>query len=280
MKAGVKSGIAAAVAIGAVLAVWFLWNSIDSPRENIKSGGISIDVENLSFYTKNGSIKGKVYRPAADTLHRHPTVIWCHGLGENASKADEYLKAIASEGYVAYAFNFRDGLDMSVKTEIEDLKEILEHIKALRYVDKKKITLAGASQGGLVAALTAIDESRSVHSLILLYPAFNIPDDCRARYSRAKDIPDSTVVNGVTVGAAYFKDIRNLNAYKKLSKFKGDVLIIHGNSDTIVPLAVSETVAAAFPSATLQTIPGAGHGFSGTARKNAISYIKEFLNKE
>ena len=239
-----------------------------------------IDVENLSFYTKSGSITGKVYRPSADTLHRHPTVIWSHGLGESAAKVDEYMKAIAAEGYVAYAFNFREGRDMSVKTEMEDLKAVLEHMKDVRYVDKKKITLAGDSQGGLVSALVAIDEARSVHSLILLYPAFNIPDDGRARYPKAKDIPDSTVVNGVTVGAAYFKDIRNLNAYKKLSKFKGDVLIIHGNSDTLVPVSVSENAASAFPSATLITIPGAGHGFSGSARKTVISHITEFLNKE
>lgn len=239
-----------------------------------------IDVENLSFYTKNGSIKGKVYRPSADTLHRHPAVIWSHGLGESAARVDEYMKAIAAQGYVAYAFNFNEDMKMSIKTEMEELKAVLEHIKDVRYVDKKKITLAGDSQGGLVSALVAIEESRSVHSLILLYPAFNIPDDGRARYPKARDIPDSTVVNGTTVGAAYFKDMRNLNPYKKLSKYKGDVLIIHGTADTIVPLSVSETVAGAFPSATLQTIPGVGHGFSGTARKSAISHIIEFLNKE
>lgn len=250
-----------------------------------------IDVENLSFYTKNGSISGKVYRPSADTTHRYPTVIWSHGLGENAARLDEYMKAIASEGYVAYAFDFRGGSpsskstglstkEMSIKTEMEDLEAVLEHMKSVRYVDKRKIYLAGDSQGGLVSYLVALENSRSVEGLILLYPAFNIPDDGRARYPKARDIADSTVIAGTTLGSVYFKDMRNLNPYKKLSKYGGDVLIIHGAADTMVPLSVSETVAAGFPSATLKTIPGAGHGFSGTARKTAISYIKEFLNKE
>ena len=291
MKAGIKYGIGAAVVVGAIAAVWFFMNSIQSPREKIKENGVHIDVENLGFYTKNGRIAGKVYRPTDDTLHRYPAVIWCHGLGENAAKADEYLRAIASEGYVAYAFDFRGGSasskstglttkEMSVKTEMEDLKEVLEHMKELRYIDRRNIFLAGDSQGGLVAALVGISESRSVKGLILLYPAFNIPDDGRARYPKNRDIPDSTVVVGTTVGSVYYKDIRNLNPYKKLSRFGGDVLIIHGEADTMVPLSVSETLSGAFPSATLKTIPGAGHGFSGSARKTAISYIREFLDNQ
>ena len=291
MKAGVKYGIGLTVVVGAIAALWFFMNSIQSPREKIKENGVHIDVENLGFYTKTGRIAGKVYRPTDDTLHRYPVVIWSHGLGENAARADEYLRAIASEGYVAYAFDFRGGSassaskglttkEMSVKTEIEDLKEVLEHMKSLRYIDKRNIFLAGDSQGGLVSAMVAVSESRSVKGLILLYPAFNIPDNGRARYPKAKDIPDSTVIGGTTVGSAYYKDIRNLNPYKKLSRFGGEVLILHGEADTIVPVSVSETLEAAFPSATLKKIPGAGHGFSGSARKSAIAAIREFLDNQ
>lgn len=88
-------------------------------------------------------------------------------------------------GYIAYAFDFcgacsksrSDGStdNMTLFSEIEDLKAVLSTVCAMDNVDADQIYLFGTSQGGLVTALAAEECEAIVKGEILLYPAFNIP---------------------------------------------------------------------------------------------------------
>ena len=71
---------------------------------------------------------------------------------------------------------------MSVLTEIKDLEAVIRYTRGLPYTSNK-LLLMGASQGGMVSALTAAKPKNDVGKLVLFYPAFCIPDDLhRFRY--------------------------------------------------------------------------------------------------
>ncbi len=46
-----------------------------------------------------------------------------------------------------------------------------------------------------------------------------------------------------------------------IANFSGPMLVLHGDQDTVVPASVADMVKAAYPEATLTTVPGADHGY-------------------
>ncbi|MNI86495.1 Prolyl oligopeptidase family protein [compost metagenome] len=59
---------------------------------------------------------------------------------------------------------------MTVLTECEDLKAVMDYVKSLSYVDANQVTLMGFSQGGFISALTAAQRANEVEALILPFP--------------------------------------------------------------------------------------------------------------
>ena len=61
--------------------------------------------------------------------------------------------------------------------------------------------------------------------------------------------------------------------------YAGQVLLLHGDRDPVVPLDVSQKAEKLFPHAKLYVIKGAGHGFGGDdlsfALEKSIGMIKE-----
>ena len=55
-------------------------------------------------------------------------------------------------------------------------------------------------------------------------------------------------------------------------------LIIHGDTDTIVPYSVSEQAAEIYDTAQYYLIPGQGHGFDAAGTAKAIEYLEDFLS--
>lgn len=123
-----------------------------------------------------------------------PAVILSHSAQLTHKSMDSYCIEFASRGYVAYAFDFCGGSakskssgkvdEMTIFTEVEDLKAVIDGILSLDYVDADNLYLFGSSQGGLVSSITASDEPELIKGLILLYPAFNIPDEVK-RFSNS-----------------------------------------------------------------------------------------------
>lgn len=184
-----------------------------------------------------------------------------------------YCKEFASRGYVAYAFDFCGGsadsqsdgdtLDMTVFTEVEDLEAVLTEISALSYVDKTQVYLFGTSQGGLVSALVANDHPESVKGMMLLYPAFNIPDLIRSQYASKDDIPETlSSFGGAPSGRAFAETLYDFDPYAHIAAYKGNVIILHGTSDFIVNPEYSERAAEVYASCELHLIEGANHGFN------------------
>ena len=217
-----------------------------------------------------------------------PAVIFSHGFGGSHDVGDSYARALAERGFAAYCFDFRGGgygsqsdgsvLEMSIMTEVDDLTAVMDEIRSLPYINADEVFLMGTSQGGVVSAITAAHHPRDVRGLILLYPAFVLVDTAQQRFKSAEEIPETSFQLWMTVGRAYFEPLLGYDVYADVSAYPKDVLILHGDADSIVPLSYSEKAMTAYSSARLVVIEGAGHGFYGEDEAFAIQNIADYLD--
>ena len=270
-----------------------------SPRQTVKSeSGSKVAIEELSYLNGDTKVFGKLYRPAEAALkgtemsrRKFPTVVFCHGLGMNCDYWHSWCRALAGKGIIAYAFDFQGGamqncrstsdmMHMTPETEREDLAMVMQRLSKEKFVDKDSIYLVGHSLGGLVASQYASgDGKRLLKGLVLMAPAFNIHDDALALYPKAKEIKDTTILMGCTLGRDYFVSARKYDPYKWLHRFDKPVLILGAGSDDKVPAEYLEKAAEAFPDANLKMIDHGDHLFTAMARKEALNAVEGFLSR-
>lgn len=247
-------------------------------------------VENLKYtvieqyiYKDNSKIYGKLYTPVV-VKDKYPLVILAHSAFLTGDSLKEYAKEFANRGFMAFTFDFCGGSpfsksdgnikDMTIFTEVDDLKTIIMYFRNNTYVDIDNIYLFGTSQGGLVSAITANDYKEYIKGLMLLYPAFNIPDQ----------VKDTAYSSYMPMGEAYFDTLKNYDVYEHIASFTHNVIIIHGDSDTMVSLEYSKKANDVYQNSQLYIITGAGHGFnkdnyssSGDYDLEVWKYLDKFL---
>lgn len=261
-------------------------------NENSSSPTSGYSVRELSCERDGLTINGVAYIP--DGIQKAPTVIMSHGFNSNYVSNIAYAETLAESGIASYTFDFCGGstgstsdgsmLEMSVLTEVADLNAVIDTMKTLDFVDTDNIFLLGRSQGGFVSALTAARRADDIQGMVLFYPAFVIQKDASKAYPDVSKIPERTTVLGVTVGRKYYEDALTLDFHNNIQGYTKDVLLIHGDRDSLVPLSYSEEAVEAYASAELIVLEGAGHGFYGEDASKAISavigYIKQHLHAE
>lgn len=241
------------------------------------------------------------YNPAASKIQ--PAVILSHSSSLTHEAMKGYAAAIAKTGYVTYCFDFcgssdkskSDGStdDMTIFTEVEDLRAVVKTVKSLENVDSSKVYLLGSSQGGLVSALLADECTDEFAGMILFYPAFNIPEMVKL-FSSFGNWGDFGNFGGMmSMDEKYINSIKDYDVWSHIGKFSKPVCIIHGTKDIIVPISNSEKAVGLYPSATLYKIEGANHGFNAANLGNmgslmgasadydsqVMSIVQEFLKE-
>lgn len=241
------------------------------------------------------TIRGYEYRPQGKKL---PIAVVSHGFMANLMTVKHYAEFLAQMGYVAFCFDFCGGCvmmgksdgkttDMSVLTEVRDLKAVIEYAKGLDYTDSSTILLMGCSQGGFVSALTAAKLTDEIKQLVLFYPALCIPDDARSgKMMWAKfdpqNIPEIVKCGPMKLGRCYIADVVNMNPFDEIKNYEGDVLIVHGTADKIVAKHYAEEAEKVYctreqGSVKLHFVEGGKHMFSKKHDKIAIDYLKNFV---
>ena len=193
----------------------------------------------------HGKLVGDVKRPAVQA-RKVPVVIICHGL--TGWRAESHNMAVGdsllAHGYATVCFDFNghgesEGKfsDMTIENELEDLHCIYDYVAGLPWVDKKRIAVAGHSQGGFVAGVFAGDMGRKkVKCAVLLAPAAcihvdavnNIFFDAPASY---EDLADSAFYWGRWFGKDYFRAAREIKVFERTGAYDGPVLIVQGDAD-------------------------------------------------
>lgn len=233
-------------------------------------------------------IYGVLYTPD-NPGEKMPAVIFSHGFGGNYQVGEPYARELAARGFVVYCFDFCGGspgsrsdgstLEMSVFTEEADLEAVMENIQGLDCVDKENLFLIGTSQGGAVSAITGAHHKDEVRGMVLLYPAFILAEQANELFQSPEEIPDTYYHLWMEVGRAYFEPLLGYDIYEDAAAYDKEVLLLHGDQDSIVPLSYSEKALEYYPLAELKVISGAGHGFYGENADLAVGYILEYLDK-
>lgn len=233
-------------------------------------------------------IFGTVFIPEADGPF--PMVVFSHELGASHRSGAPYARRLAAAGCAVCIFDFCGGCavggrsdgsttEMTLSSERSDLETVLAAAEAWDFADPTRIVLMGASQGGVVSALTACRRPERFAGLILLYPAFSAIDHMRALFASPAEIPEEfdMFCGWIRLGRAYAEELWDADFYAELSRYPGRVLLLHGDSDGTVPLSYSQRAAEALPRCEFHVIPGGEHGFAGPQLEDAMQYIVAYL---
>ena len=241
-----------------------------APHVEVKTDG-TYTVKEYDFDSNGKDIYARAFVP--DVEGRVPLVIFSHGLGANAWHEEEVQKTLAKAGIAVFSFEFAGGsssaapmsegltTEMSVLTEVQNLKDAIRIASGLEYADPQKIYLMGSSQGGLVTALTA-EEVTNISGLFLFYPAFSLPDDIRSSFPKLDEVPETFNLLGTKIGKKYITDIYDMDPYANLEKLAMPVHIYHGKDDNIVPLTASQKAMKRLKDARLTTLEDTGHALT------------------
>lgn len=231
-------------------------------------------------------IFGLLYAPA-EYEGKLPAVILSHGYNSSHRELLDMAQCLAENGFASYCYDFCGGsaisessgssLDMSIETEISDLKAVIKTISEMSFIDTDRIYLYGESQGGFVSALTAPQLPDSIAGEVLLYPAFCIPDN----WGRVTPEEMSEPMNfmGMKLSEKFLEGLPRYDVFEAAGRYHGPVLIHHGDSDGVVDLSYAERLHRAVPQSSLFVYHGEGHGFAPAARKLMCERTAEFLSE-
>ena len=244
----------------------------------------SAQVQNVSIDGDHGKLSAVVQIP--DNQVNYPLVIICHGF--TANKEHTLLKNLADElearGIASIRFDFNghgnsegDFQDMTVLNEIEDAKHVYNYAKTLPKV--KTISIAGHSQGGVVASMVAGElGAKKIKAVVLMAPAAVLRDDAirgnlmgmtYGSLNPPEFVEIHTPHGNYNVGRNYIKTAQVLPIYETAEKFTGNALMIHGTGDVIVPYTYSLSYKKIYKHGTVELLDRADHSFHGDEKRVA-----------
>lgn len=254
--------------------------------------------EKLEVIRDGLKIKGLICREP-ETTGKHPVIIMSHGFTGNMYSCKGYCEALCKEGFICVLFSFcgggskwdttevrsdGDSTDMTISSEIADLTAVVNYVEQLEYVDNEKIMFLGESQGGFVSGLTAAKLGEKIYKLIMIFPAICIPDHARrgilgfSKYD-PQNMPEQIDIGSTVIGRKLHEDVVKMDPYLELMKYKGPVLIIHGDEDSVVDVSYSIRAKNAYgdEQCSLQIVRNMGHGVNESQREAIIASLRQFV---
>jgi hypothetical protein len=211
----------------------------------------------VTFMNEGEQIVGILHVP--DGLRESecaPAVVMFHGFTGNKSEAHRLFvhvaRALCEAGYVVLRFDFRgsgdsdgDFEEMTVPREVSDAVRSLDFISDVEGVDPKRIGILGLSMGGRVASILASKDRRV--KFVILYSAALTPLKEKflgglgkgdlARLERGEPVH---IGNGWYLKRTFFETVDSVVPLDVLNRIRVPVLLVHGDSDGVVPLEGAE----------------------------------------
>lgn len=180
---------------------------------------------------------------------RAPVTIICHGFVGSRIGVDRLFvnaaRKLAGEGHIVVRFDFA-GCGESTgdygQTGLDDMisqtQSVLDYALGCGDVDPQRVTLIGHSLGGAIAILTAVRDQR-IKRLVLWSPVAYPFNDIvrivgREQYDTAMTRGSADYL-GYSFTPAYFNALGVHQPLQEARKFNGDVLLVHGTSDDVIP---------------------------------------------
>jgi len=236
----------------------------------------------VSFKNNKGQVlKADLHLPKEKT---DKAVIVCHGFTGHKDK--NFMKAacedFAEAGFAALRFDFRGNgqsegkfIESYYSNEVSDLKSAVDFIIEKGY---KTIGTMGHSKGGAVVILHSSQDDR-VKAVVSVAPV-GYPPKMKQRMLTKDEIEKlekgETVTkmrNGVEVSynKEYIEDLEKQDTLDAAKKFKGALLVVHGESDTTISVQEGiDVYNAAQEPKQMIIIKGADHGFIDPGHQKAM----------
>ena len=212
-----------------------------------------------------------------DGEEKLPAIVCCHGFNSRHTEYDDYLHYFAEAGFATITFDFRGGSltgclsdgdirEMTIDTEISDVKAVTDYVSGLDCIDNQNMMLVGHSQGGLIASLAAADEelSNKFNGLLLLAPGFEIVEQNASRYYGGETpVPSVTQFLGVTLNKGYvYSLLAHYDVYEEAAAFRNPVKIFLGTTDGLFTEDAMQLAVDAYGSnASYSMVEGGAHNF-------------------
>ncbi len=241
----------------------------------------------VTIDTADGALRGMLHIPDISGKTKFPGVILYHGFSGNRMEPGfmfvRFSRLLAEHGIASVRFDFlgsgeSDGsfTDMTFSKEAGQASVILDYFRSLSEIDENNVLLLGLSMGGALAGYVAGTRSSDLSGLVLWAPAGEMrlliekKEELIEKGEISRDIMD---IDGLLLGEEFISDIRTVGIMERSAGYRGDVLIVHGTGDTVVPHIVSAGYKQMFgDKAELILVDGADHTFQG------ISWIEELFS--
>ena len=256
------------------------------PTEDIVTEEYTVTYEDKNLY-------GQITTPKDYKNKKSPVVVISHGFNNTFDMYKDYIQLLAKQGFLVYGFDYyggsrnsksggQDMLQMSVKTELTDLTNVVDKLISESYVDKDHLSIIGVSQGGVVANLYAAANPEQIYKLGLIFPAYVLFDDVKETYQNLgspsfDQLPDSLTHHNASLGKIYLTDALDIDIEDVQRKIIAPTLIVHGTNDTIAPYQYSVDASQRIPNAKLVTVEGGSHRIDENFSKITIPAIQNFL---
>lgn len=159
----------------------------------------------------------------------HPVLLWCHGNAGNISHRLENIRKFHQRGISIYIFDYRGyGQSTGVPSEeglYQDALASYDYLIHQRRVSPQKLIIFGRSLGSSVAGEVAVQ--RSAAGLIL-----------EGSFPSIQSMSDHHYFG---LPAGWLLDV-DFNLGEKVRVLRIPLLVIHGEQDSIVPVALGKKV--------------------------------------
>jgi dienelactone hydrolase len=214
-----------------------------------------------------------------------PGVLFVHGWGGSQAQYQARARAVAALGCVCLTFDLRGHADtlpqfktVSREMNLRDVEAAYDLLANRYEVDPASIAVIGSSYGGYLASI--LTTMRPVRWLGLRAPALYRDANWEAAKLQLAQEQDLRTYRSQLV------PIDENRALKACHAFKGDILLVESELDSIVPSTVLASYREASKSArslTYRCIEGADHGLTlegNQASYNAlqVKWLKEMIS--
>lgn len=189
------------------------------------------------------------YPVGGGSEQRSPAVVICHGFIGSRIGVDRLFvktaRALAAQGSFVLRFDYGGCGEstgsygaLGFDSMIRQTQTALNYVLSMDCVDPQRITLLGHSLGGAVALHTAVKDKRV--GRLILWSAVGYPFNDIVRivgrqgYDEAV-LKGSTDYAGYTLERVFFDSLQQHQPFQAASRFSGDVLLVHGTSDDVIP---------------------------------------------